>query len=379
MNILFFDAIDTETFGGYENWILLTARHLARRGHGITVAGRPGSEYLRRLRQLEEKVRILEVAVSGDFNPATIRVLRSYLELNDIDLITANFNKDLRLGGLAARWHGRTKVIWRLGLDVTKNTWIHRHLTPKLIDGVIVPSEGLKQQVIRHGYLPEDMVRVIYNGTEVLDVHRPDPGASRAIRDKYGLPGSSVIAVSVGRFVDQKGHAYLVEAAPAIVSKHPEIRFLWLGNGPNEPMLRERIRQLSLERYVVFAGMLDDIAPELAGSDLMIHPAVEEPFSHGILECMRAGMPIVSSRVGGTPEAIQNGITGMLVEPRQPDVLARAVNDLLDDRDKMRTFGLAGQRRWRELFTVDVMVDRTEAYFKQIVEGRPVNESAKTP
>jgi glycosyltransferase involved in cell wall biosynthesis len=131
------------------------------------------------------------------------------------------------------------------------------------------------------------------------------------------------------------------------------------------------ITAAGLEKHFIFAGMLDNIEQELAGSDLMIHPAIEEPFSHAILEASRAGLPIVASRIGGIPEAVEENKTAFLVEPRRPAELAEAVNRMLAEKDLRLRFGLAGQQRWRENFRVETMVDRTEAYFGELL-GREV-------
>jgi len=366
MNLLFFDSVDEGTFGGYENWVVLTAKWLAARGHRAALAGRPGSEYLRRAKAACPEAAQLELRIKGDFDPRTILALRRYLEEHRIDLLTVNFNKDLRLGGLAARWQGRTRVCWRIGLDITSNGWAHRTLSPRLIDGVIVPSQALKSQVLRHGYLRDGQIRVIYNGTEDKRFERPDAEAARRLREKYNLPGDALVAVTSGRFVDQKGHRYLVAAAPAIVARHPSIRFLFLGNGEGERALRNDIDGLGLRQHFVFAGMLDNIEFELCAADVMIHPAIEEPFSHAILEGMRAGLPMVASRVGGIPEALVDGETALLVESRRPEQLAEAVNRLLDSPDQMRAFAEATQRRWRERFRIETMIDQVESYFGEL-------------
>jgi glycosyltransferase involved in cell wall biosynthesis len=367
MRLLFLDSIDKATFGGYENWVLLTARHLCARGHHVTVAGREGSEYLRRAVSFCPEAAQLELRIGGDFDPRTIARIRSFLSREKIDLITVNFNKDVRLGGLAARWDGGVKVCWRLGLDITSKGWVHRYLSPKLVDGVIVPSEALKRQAMRHGYITDEMVRVIYNGTEDKRVQRPDPDAARALREKYGLAENAVIAVTVGRFVDQKGHEYLVRAAPAIIKGHPEVVFMFLGDGGHRRMLQRMITRQETEKYFVFAGMLDNIEPELAGADLMIHPAIEEPFSHAILEAMRAGLPIVASRVGGIPEAVEEDRTALLVKARDPATLAEAVNRMVADPAMRREFGQNAQQRWHDKFRVDTMIDRTENYFRELI------------
>ena len=367
MNLLFLDSVDQGTFGGYENWIVLVAKHFAGRGHRVTAVGRPGSEYLRRAVAACDKIETVELPVSGDFNPLTIARLRRILSERQVDLMTVNFNKDVRLGGLAARWYGPTRVCWRIGLDITSDRLIHRWLTPKLVDGVIVPSQALKRQVTRHGYLTDDIVKVIYNGTEDKRFVRPDPEAAHALRDKYHLERDTLVAVVVGRFVEQKGHRYLVEASPDIVRAVPSVVFLLLGDGHLEESLRSRIAELGLTRNFVFAGMLDNIDLELTGSDLMVHPAIEEPFSHAILEGMRAGLPLVASQVGGVPEALVDGECGYMVPAREPAALAAAVVKLLRLEDTRKTLGLAAQVRWHERFRISTMMEQVESYFVSLI------------
>jgi glycosyltransferase involved in cell wall biosynthesis len=367
MRLLFLDSIDKDVFGGYENWILLVAKYFARKGHQVTVAGRPGSEYLRRVALASKEIDILEVRISGDFNPFTINRLRKVLSGKMVDIITVNFNKDVRLGGLASRWYGRCKVIWRIGLDITKNSLINRLLVPRLVDGIIVPSNALKTQILRHGYIRDEMVEVIYNGTEDKTFVRPDGESARALRKKYGLSEKTLVAVTSGRFVNQKGHIYLIQAARSIVARRPEIVFLFLGNGPLRNILEEHVNSLGLGRHFLFAGMLDNVDLELAGADLMIHPAIEEPFSHAILEGMRAGLPIVASRVGGIPEAVTDNVSALLVEPGNPRQLRDAVVEMLSSPEKRHSFGQANQRRWYEEFRLETMLSKVEVYMHQTV------------
>lgn len=367
MNLLFLDSVDRRTFGGYENWVVLVAGYLAERGNQVTVTGRPGSEFLRRAGAESEAVEVLELPISGDFNPVTIHRLRNALAERQIDLMTVNFNKDVRIGGLAARWYGPTKVCWRLGLDITSSGWAHRFLSPRLVDGVIVPSHALKRQVLRHGYLTEELVQVIHNGTADKTFKRPDPDAARSLRRKYDLSTDALVCVTVGRFVDQKGHIYLVEAARDIVKQVPDVVFMFLGDGEHEPMLRSRIAEYDLEKHFIFAGMLDNIDLELVGADLMIHPAIEEPFSHAILEAMRAGLPIVASGVGGIPEAVRPGESALLVPARRPDELTAAVVELLLAPERRLTFGLVNQERWRVKFRLKTMMQKVEAYFASLL------------
>ncbi|RME24207.1 MAG: glycosyltransferase family 1 protein [Candidatus Zixiibacteriota bacterium] len=365
MNILFLNSIDVATYGGMEEWIRLVAMGLKKRGHTVTVCGRPRSEFLRRLRGSLPDEDLCPVAVSADFHPGTIAHIRRLIQERRIDVVITNFNKDIRLGGLAARWTGKAKVIWSAGLDITRDKWVHRILTPRLLDGIIVPSAALKRQITRHGYLPPEMVEVIPIGLKDTKAH-PELDRRFELRERFGFTLDHVVAVTSGRFVEQKGHRYLLDAVPYIVAEHPEIRFLLLGDGPLRESLEAQIARLDISEYVALAGMLDSVDEVLAGADLMIHPSVEEPFGIAILEGMRAGLPVVASDVGGIPEVVCTDTSALLVPPREPKELARAVKHLLDWPDLMRYLGEGGRNRWEKLFNYETMIDRVEANLARV-------------
>ena len=367
MNLLFLDSIDIKTFGGYQNWISLMAPELAGRGHQITIVGRPNSEFIRRFRKRSVDVNVFELAISGDFNPFTICKLAGRFKKENIDIVICDFNKDVRLGGLAARFSNRPKVIWRLGLNVTKNNFIHRFLTPKLIDAAVVPSADLKRQVVASGYIDSRDVMVIPHGIPELDFNPTGDGDGKSLRAKYNIPGENKIAVTSGRFVEQKGHKYLINAAREIVNRFPNMTFLFLGDGPLENKLKNKISEYKLENHFIFAGMLSDFNLELAGSDLMIHPSVEEPFGFSVLEGMRAGLPVVASRVGGIPEFAVDNETALLIDPCNSELICQAVEDFLNSPEKMKAFGQAGKQRWRDAFKLEVMVNRWENYLKNLI------------
>ena len=366
MNLLFLDSIEKETYGGMEEWIRLTADGLASKGHNITVAGRTGSEYLRRISGDGNRLKTLGIRISGDFDPITIARLKRYLQINNIDIIIVNFNKDLRLGGLAARWTGKTRVVWSVGMDITKDNRVHRYLTPRLIDGVIVPSESLKKQITVPGYIDRNSVAVIPIGIAEKYFTGSAPGAALKLRRKYNLPDDSLIAITVGRLTEHKGHRYLIDIAHRIVKKYPGTIFLLAGDGPLRSALEVKIKTAGMEKYFTLTGMLEDLDLELTGADLMIHPSIEEPFGIAILEGMRAGLPVVASRVGGIPEVVAEGETGFLVEPQNPDSLCNAVLEMLDSREKRKSFGQAGQRRWCSNFRLETMIEKIEYYFRNL-------------
>ncbi len=362
MNLLFLNSIDKTTYGGMEEWIRLAASGLKGRGHQITVCGRNNSEFLNRLSRSNPDFDIIGLDISGDFNPLTITQIKHLIDEKNIETMVVNFNKDIRLGGLAAKLSGDVAVIWSVGLDITKDNLSHKLLTPRLIDGVIVPSHSLKRQITRHGYIGPESVRVIPIGLPELTSGQSETMARANLTGRLALPQDCAVCVTCGRLVEQKGHEYLIEAAPQITAKNPKAVFLFLGDGPRRKMLEARISELGLQKYFILAGMVGDVPEMLAGCDLMIHPSIEEPFGIAILEGMRAGLPVVASGVGGIAEVVKENETGLLVQPRQPDEIASAVNQLLAQPGFMQRMGQSGAKRWENYFKYDIMIDAIDKY-----------------
>ena len=159
----------------------------------------------------------------------------------------------------------------------------------------------------------------------------------------------------------------LVDAAGELVKKYPELYFLFLGDGLLEETLKNQVKMLELAGRVIFAGLLEDFELELTGADVMIHPATAEAFGNSLLDGMQAGLPVVAAEVGGIPEVVENGRTGLLVPPGDREKLRATVEKLLDNQELMKQLGEAGYKRWRENFTLETMIDRLENYLKQLV------------
>lgn len=360
-----------------EEWIRLVAAGLSARGHNVFLLGRTDSRYLQRAGKSVQKENIFELSLAGDFDPRTIARIKKILDHRSIDILCVNFNKDIRLGGIAARWQHQVKVIWSVGINIAKDKLSHRVLTPRLIDRIIVPSLSLKNELRRFVYLGDKTIDVIPIGIDDNNSVNRNDEARRLLREKYRLSSDALVAVTVGRFVYKKGHEFLIQAGPEILAHFPNLHFLFLGDGPRESELRNQVMQLKLQDRFIFAGMLDNIDLELAGADLMIHPSKEEPFGIALLEGMRAGLPIAASRVGGIPEVVRQDYNAVLFEPCCSGDIAKSVISLASDPDTMNRFGTNGRNRWRAEFQYDTMIDRVESCFES-VEGETARHDSRT-
>jgi glycosyltransferase involved in cell wall biosynthesis len=151
------------------------------------------------------------------------------------------------------------------------------------------------------------------------------------VRRALDLPEDAPLVGAIGRLNTQKGHRYLLEAAPSIVSAHPRVHFLIAGDGDLLPSLREQARALGLGDRVRFAGHRTDVPDLLGAIDLLAIPSLYEGTPLALFEAMAAGKAIVSSAVDGCAEVIEDGRTGLLVPPQDPAALAHAISRLLAD------------------------------------------------
>lgn len=371
MKVGFLNSIESETYGGMEEWIRMVALGLVERKHTVTLMGRPNSEYLRRTGE-DLRINAIPLNISGDFNPSTILKIKNLIQENKFDLLVVNFNKDIRLGGIAARLFGNLPIIWSAGTNLTKDALIHRFLTPKLIDGIIVPSQSLKDQIVASGYIDEKLVKIIPIGIKLPSHNHDKKQAGIALRNKYKLPQDAIVSVTVGRLIHKKAQDYLITALPDIVKDHPNLYCLLVGDGPQREMFEEKAKSLNVYDRIRITGMLDDVMPVLAGADLMIHPSKEEPFGIVLLEGMCYGLPIAASRIGGIPEVVAEGETALLFEPENSSSLYNMVNRLLSKKEIFNSFSISGYQRVRDHFSFDLMIDRVENYFHKVLKDSNV-------
>lgn len=366
-NILFLNSIEAGVWGGLEHWMELTGTGLARRGHRVTFAGRANSSFLRRV-SMHPTTTVLPLTISGDFHPTTVRQLADAAAAGSTDLVLCNFVKDVRLAELARTFHHlQYRIIWTPGVNLAKKTLSHKYLFSRFVDKAIVPSGALRDDIIASGFLSPDRFEVIPIGIdETLWQSSRDDGR-RFLMDRYDLPDDAFVCLTSGRFVKQKGHQYLVEAARLLADRQPNLIYVLLGNGPLQTDLMEQIKRRELTDRFVFCGLLEDHRQTVFAGDLYVHPAVTEPYGIVLVEAMAAGLPVVATRVGGIPEVVLENETALLVEPADAKALSEAIERMVVDSPRRTAFGLAGRIRFRDRFRLDTMIDRIETCLDEVM------------
>jgi glycosyltransferase involved in cell wall biosynthesis len=230
------------------------------------------------------------------------------------------------------------------------------------VDQVITVSEVARRSYIERKYDPS-RITAIANGIRRMQL---DPvGDRHALCQMLGIPEDACIVITVARLVEQKGHRDLLAAIPEVLRKQPHTLFLWLGSGPLEAELRQRIHAQGLEDHVWMMGMRKDIAPFLRAADLLVMPSLFEGMPLALLEAMSGGVPIVATHVGGNAELIENEVHGRLVPPSDPPAMAQAIVDALANPEQRERWRTAARQRFESAFTAEQMASAVDAFYQR--------------
>jgi glycosyltransferase involved in cell wall biosynthesis len=224
-------------------------------------------------------------------------------------------------------------------------------------DVVVAVSDSDRREFELRRLCRPDKLRVIHNAYYLAE---PPPADAD--------PGDAVVGF-VGRLVDQKGCEYLVRAVPEVLAAKPQARFVIVGDGPERDRLQALARELEVDAAVEFTGYDPAPARRMSHMTVLAVPSVYEPLGMVTLEAMALGVAVVGSAVGGIPEAIADGETGLLVPPRDPGALARALITMLDSPDRARTMGSAGRERAARLFSPQVIAARYGDLYRELLSA----------
>jgi len=193
---------------------------------------------------------------------------------------------------------------------------------------VVVVSRALAETVSRRG-VSADRISVLQNA--IRPFVPPPPEEVAQVRERFELSETVPLILSVGRLSREKGHAELIAAATLLRDRGAAFRLVLLGDGPERAALERKVASLALQDRVVFAGHRPDVAPFYAAARLFVLPSHSEGSPNVVLESVAAGVPVVATAVGGVPEILEDGQTGVLVAKGQPPELAAAIERLLRD------------------------------------------------
>jgi glycosyltransferase involved in cell wall biosynthesis len=242
----------------------------------------------------------------------------------------------------------------------------------RFADCILVNADAVKDWLIDEGY-DASKISVIRNGVDLARFDDAPPPSQ--LRRELGLPDRTPLVGVISRLTRLKGLEHFLEAAAIVRSRMPDARFLVIGE--TSPMDRDYLGELQqyagrcgVADCVIFAGLRTDIPEVLASLDVSVMPSLNEALSNVVLESMAAGAPTVATRVGGTPEALVDGVTGIIVPPADSQALADAIVHLLKDAALAGQLGHAARARIADHFSIRRMVRATEDLYVELLERK---------
>jgi len=306
-----------------------------------------------------EGFRVQVVPLGGALDPTATARLRTLLARERTDVLHTHTHFSLNVvGRIAARAAG-ARVIAHMHIEnVFRPSGLGRRAqvvvdnrTARLCTWIVAVSDATRSSLVAQGY-PPDRTITIHNGIEVRDAAAPASIAPAP-------PGP--VLLEIGRLCDVKGQRALIAALPRLA--RTDVTLLFAGEdiesgGAYRSSLEREATELGVADRVRFLGRREDVPALLAAADALVLPSSIEGLPLVVLEAMAARRPVVATAVGGTPEAVVDGETGMLVPPGDIDALVRAIDAVLGDPELARRLGEAGERRVRERFDAEATAQR---------------------
>lgn len=307
------------------------------------------------------------------YYPRAVFRLARLLRKHRIDLLQTHLFDAGLVGVLAARLAQIPVIVTRHHLDQAFLIGTRMHIAldgwmARQADHVVVLSQAVRNHLINAERIDRETVETNYQGFDFEALSPTDEDRQR-IRAEFNFTSEFVIGC-VAQLFKTKGHLYLLSAIKDLVPEIPEIRVLLLGTG-DRSFVETIVNDLGLKERVVFAGFRTDAAACMKAMDLLVHPSLSEAFCQVLIEGMAVGTAVISTDVGGAPEVITDGETGLLVPPADAKAIAEAVLSLYRDPQRRSEIASAGQTSVRRRFTVPRMVVQQIECYQRLLNGSP--------
>jgi glycosyltransferase involved in cell wall biosynthesis len=255
---------------------------------------------------------------------------------------------------------------------------LYAALERKLVHGadVIVPNSQAGRRHLQSQGVPPGNVRVIYNGIGE-GRFAIAPGETQLVRDQMRIPADGRVVGIVGRLDDAKDHETFLSAVPIVLSLEPDAWFVIVGEGRRRWRLEARASELGVAERVRFAGNQTRIAPYIANFDVSVLSSCDdEGCSNFVLESMAMGKPVVCTDIGGNREVVSNGRDGIIVPVKHPPALARAIGEVLLDRETAANLAQAGRETFQQRFSQAEMVSEYERLYEELWAAHEARQAA---
>ena len=287
-----------------------------------------------------------------------------------IDIVqTTLFYADV-IGAYAAYLANVPIVIsWEVGEHIHRPMRLMAYrLASRKIGNVVAVSRAIQKQIIEEKWIHPENVVMIHYGIDV------DKYVNTHIlkREDIGLSKEHIVLGTVARLGEQKGHKYLIAAAPQIVGQFPNVHFVFAGDGPLRHQLENQILRLGLKDHFHLLGFRSDVVNLLHLFDVFVLPSLYEGLPNAVLEAMACNKPVIATGVDGTSEAVVDQVTGYIVPSKHPEALAKRIIQLLSTDGQIQIMGKSGGRCIREHFSIEKQVREFENLYDGLFGKRKI-------
>ena len=355
--------VDTaRTWRGGQNQVLMTVTGLAEAGHQAILVAHEAGELKRRA---SEGLRFIGFSPRSEFDVHAGWQLARVLREIDAAVVPAHDPMAVSLVAMALQM--RAGLLRRPLVVASRRVDFHlkRHAFSKWKYGhvdVFIAASGVIRSILIGDGVPADRIEVVHDGVNVTTIDKQPVVDAHAA---FWLPKGAPIVGNVAALAAHKGQRYLVAAAGGVVRELPDTRFLIIGEGELRDPLERQIHDLGLDRHVVLAGFRADVLGLVKSLDVFVMSSITEGLGSAILEAMVCSRPVVATRAGGIPEAVDDEVTGLIVPPQDEQALSAALLRLLKSPDLRDQFGRAGRQRVIDSFSVDRLVQGTAAVYER--------------
>ena len=297
------------------------------------------------------------------------RLLRS----NNIQIIHVHDPKTILLGFLLKLLNPKIKIMytahgWMLNTDYDRLKQKLEFLMLRSYPMHIAVSEATKKLMIESGIKP-DTIKVLYNSIDT-DYWKND-GSLSTVREEFGLSNKSLIVGTVGRLSQEKGLPTFFKVVRNVINVYPNACFLIVGDGKGTIVddLHQLVKEMGISGSVIFTGHRTDLRNIYLSFDLFLTTSLTEGLPNTVLEAMAIEVPVVATRVGGVPELVVDGQTGILCDTDDVDGITEVVLGLLSDFRQRQEFALNGRKRIVEKFSFDKRLESIETYYEYLANN----------
>jgi glycosyltransferase involved in cell wall biosynthesis len=353
--------VDLESaWRGGQNQALLLLKGLYERGHAAELVAAHGSSLSHRAK----KAGICVHSVSrGLFRLPAVAMIRSLLAQGRIELVHANEAHAVTAAWLALATHNLPFVVSRrVGFPLGKS-WIAR-VRYRAANCIMANSQWVADQAVASG-APLGKMRVVYEGVEIPSL--PSAEAREAARNRWSIRKSDRVLGCVGALQQDKGHEWVIRALAVLRPEFPQCKLLIAGEGEYRTQLGKLAAQLKLQDQVIFTGFVKDIPGVYEAIDIFVFPSLFEGLGTSLLSAMGYGIPSITFFGCALGEIVENGQSGLQVEPKNSAEIAAATARLLREPEFAQSIAQAGRARVMQNFSADRMVEGTLKIYEEVL------------